>query len=481
MSTFSSLEVGKRALAAQRLGLDTTGQNIANVNTPNYSRRLANFSENDSKLLTGSGFAGTGAILDNLRSFREDLFDKEIRSNLSRQSGYEYDEKMITNIETILNEPSDLGINETVTKFFNAFSELAQNPENVSLRSFVIDQAKTLVEKFHTTAQNFNEARTQIVGDINQNVGKINSLLKDIADLNANVAGSRSLSDGQNQTFIDKREEKLEQLSKIIGINVTKGDLGTVNVFINGINVVTKDVYSELHTQTDINSTTGESTIQLINTDSNGNMLNYINPSNGELGSQLKHYNVTLDNKDSSGNYSVFSKLDAFADAIVQRVNSLTSTGYGLDDLGATPPGRNFFDPIVGNATASTIEITSSILNNPRNIPISDTAGESGNNIIGIKISELASDNTFIESQTPSEFYSNLVGRVGSMGSEAINGKNATKIVGDQLANQRESVIGVNMDEEAVNLIKFQKSFEASSRIINTMSELLTTIVNLGK
>jgi len=479
MSSFSSLEISKRALAAQRLGLDVTGNNIANVNTPNYSRRQVNFSETDPQLLNGKGFLGTGAIVDNLRSFREELFDREIRNNLSRQNGYSYDEKITNNLESILNEPSDAGLNEIVTKFFNSFHDLSNNPQNISLRNNVIEQAKTLVDRFHSTAQLLDDARSQILSDINQNVGKINSLLKDVADLNSKIASAKVVTDSDVQSFIDKREEKLEELAKVAGINVTKSDAGTVNVFINGINVVTNFVYSPLKTQTDINPATGESTIQLLNTDSNGNTLNYIRPTSGEIASQLKHYNVTLDDKDSSGNFSVYTKLNEFADAIVKKVNSLTTTGYGLDDT--TPPGRNFFEPAVGNATAHTIEISASILNNPRNIPLSDAPNEPGNNVIALKIANLATDGTFIDNQTPSDFYSNFVGKVGSMGSEAINGSNATKTVGDQLSNQRESVIGVNLDEEAVNLIKYQKAFEASSRIVSTMNEILQTIVNLGK
>lgn len=104
MSSFTSLEVGKRALAAQRLGLDVTGNNIANVNTPNFSRRVANLSETDPKLTT-TGFIGTGVLVDTLRTFREEFFDKEIRKNIARKAAYENEEKAISKIEAILGEP----------------------------------------------------------------------------------------------------------------------------------------------------------------------------------------------------------------------------------------------------------------------------------------------------------------------------------------------------------------------------------------
>ena len=197
--------------------------------------------------------------------------------------------------------------------------------------------------------------------------------------------------------------------------------------------------------------------------------------------SLLKHYNVTLDDKDSSGGFSAARKLDEFAASIVSKVNSLSTTGYGLDDKGTVAPGRAFFTPTVGNATASNISISSDIKSDPRKIPASSASNTPGNNDVARKIAQLSSDSNFIDGMTPSEYYSNYLGKIGSMGSEALNGKNTTSLVGEQLTSQRDSIIGVNLDEEAINMIKFQRAFEASSRIITTTSDILTTIVNLGR
>ena len=250
---------------------------------------------------------------------------------------------------------------------------------------------------------------------------------------------------------------------------------------MNGINVVTGENKTTLQVVEKTNSTTGEQSAQIYTSDANGNPQNTISPSSGQLSSELKHYNVTLDNLDSSGGFSVFKNLDNLANSLANKVNSVSITGYGLNDTGTTPPARNFFEPAVGTATAATIKIGTDILNHPENIPAADAVNEPGNGNIAMKIADLSTNENFINNQTGAAYYADLTGKIGTMDNEAVNGQSTTKLLSDQLTNQRESVIGVNLDEEAVNLIKFQKAFEASSRIINATSEMLTQIIALGK
>jgi flagellar hook-associated protein 1 FlgK len=229
-----------------------------------------------------------------------------------------------------------------------------------------------------------------------------------------------------------------------------------------------------------IDGTTGEKSMQIMKLDSKGNPLSVILPDAGEVSSLLKHYNTILDSNDSSGGFSIFSQIDSFAGAIVQKVNAITIDGYGLDDTSALPPGRTFFEPSIGQVKASTIEISPDVLNKPRDIPISDSPNEPGNNNLALEIGRLAVDSDFLNGFSPSEFYTGFIGKLGSLAGEANYGLESSKLVADQLLKQRESVIGVNLDEEAVNLIKFQRAFEASSRVINTTNEMLITLVNLG-
>lgn len=480
MGNFGALEIGKRALLANRLGLDVTSNNVANVNTAGYSRRVATFSQSDSRQ-TSNGFVGTGSVMDKLRSSREELFDREIRKNVSRNTGYATDEQLMKQISSIFSESGDYDIGTLTTSFFNSFEDLASKPQDIGLRTNVISKAKALVDAFHNTASNLNELRANILTDMKSNVTKANDYITRIATLNNQIATTKAQGGDEAINLVDEREKLLEDLSGLADVNVTTADAGMVNVYINGINVVTGATSSKLQLVEKINSLTGEKSAQIYNLDQNGNQLYNITPQSGELFAQSKQYNITLDNLDSSGDYSVAKNLDALANALVNKVNNITISGYGLNDAGPLPPGRNFFEPATGMATALNIDISSAIINNPENIPISDTINEPGNNKIALQLANLGTDTGFITGVTANSYYANLIGKMGTLEGEAVNGKNTTKLIAEQLTNQRESLIGVNMDEEAVSLIKFQKAFDASSRIISAANDMLGTIINLGR
>jgi flagellar hook-associated protein 1 FlgK len=214
-------------------------------------------------------------------------------------------------------------------------------------------------------------------------------------------------------------------------------------------------------------------TIDIVN--NLGATLVTIHPDSGEFASALKHFNVTLDDKDTSGGFSVAGELDTLAATFIAKVNAVSIAGYGLDDTVA--PNRNFFS----GTDARTIDLDVNVKDQPRNIPVAAGAGVPGDNTIARGIADLAGDVTFLSNQTPSEFYANFLNRIASAGADAATGLKVTETVGDQLNAQRESVIGVNLDEEAVNLIKYQRAFEAAARIVNTTSEVLQTLINLGQ
>lgn len=479
MSSFSALEIGKRALLAQRFGIEVTSNNIANVNTAGYSRRSAVLSES-SPIYRNGQFMGTGAVAEKLRTFREEFFDRELRSTLSRHATFENDEKVFQRVESILAEPSELNILNDVTSFLSSFEELAIKPEDIGLRDNILSRAQTLVDKLNRTASQLTEARNELANEISLNVNQINSLLAEVAELNKNIANSKTISQTEAQTYVDQRQLKLEELSKLAGVSVTFEQDGTANVFLNGINLITGSNYNTLRRIDLNNSASGEISIAVEVYDISKDLATRINPQAGILASNLKHFNETLDPNENQ-NFSIFKQLDDFVNTLAQRINQLTVGGYGLRDNTSPPPGRLFFEPSTGRITAATIKISDDIKNAPENLPFSKTPGTPGNAEIALEIGRIAQDSKFLNGQRPYEFYSAFIGKIGSLSREATTGKDTTRLVSEQLSNQRESVIGVNTDEEAVNLIRFQKAFEAASRIVNVTNDLLSTVINLGR
>lgn len=479
MGVSPSLEIAKRALIAQRLGLDTTSGNIANVNTPGYSRRIPNLTEGE-PLPGSNGFVGNGVLVSKLKTFREEFFDRQIRRSSSNLASLELDNTIVQRLSAILSEPSENSLTGIITDFFNSFEDLTQHPENISLRQRTITIAQTLLSRFRNIAENLSETRNQIKTDIESNVQNANQLIREIADLNYKIASNKSKINGQSQSLVDQRALKLEELSKLLDINVTNGDFGTVNVFVNGLNLITGADFMQLKVKETINPIINERTISLVKTDPQMRELATLNLQNGKLYSLVKNYNVMLDPNDSSNQFSVARDLENFFTSFVQRINSLTSQGFGLTDTGPNPPGRLFFVS-TGNFAISDTEVNSELIADLRKIPLSSLPNESGNTEIAKQISNLRYDTSFFNGLTPNEALSNIISNVGNWGNSISNLYSNSKLAVEQLVNQRESIIGVNLDEEAINLIKYQKAFEAASRLVSTTNDLLATIVNLGR
>ncbi|MGE5479063.1 MAG: flagellar hook-associated protein FlgK [Chloroflexota bacterium] len=480
MSSFTALELGKRALLAQRFGLDVTSANIANVNTPGYSRRSAVISESPSIRVNGS-YLGSGAEATGLRSFRQEFFDRELRATSSSLAGFELDEQMMQRLEGLLGEPSADGISETVGAMFSSFNELAQNPEDTALRGKVLMQIGALASRLNSVAEKFQAARNEAYTDLENKVKNANALAKDIASLNNSIELAKGKNGAEPQSLVDERAQKLEALTKLGQITVSYDEDGSANAFMNGIAIVTGGETNELTLSETVDSATGERTALLEAFNPAKNSKTSVAPAAGEIASLMKHYNVTLDNRDSSGGFSAYANLDKFASELATQLNAISINGYGLDDTGAVSPGRHIFEPIAGEITAANIKISADIAGAPRNLPLSGASAEPGNSVIARSLGRLGADSAFLDGFNPSNYFANFVGQVGSLYREATNGKATYKFMTDQLESQRESQMGVNLDEEAVNLIKFQKAFDASSRIVNTTNEILTTIVNLGR
>lgn len=475
MSQFAGLEIGKRAILAQRLGLDATSNNIANVNTPGYARQQAVFAETDPRTLIGKGFIGTGVVVSQIRSFREEYFDREIRGNISRQAGFEFDDRALTRVETILREPGDGGIDNSMQQFFNAFQDLALKPEDVGRRQLALESGRVLAEDFRSTSTALQDLRQQTYEQLTTSIGKANGILSDIAELNKQITASQGQSLDSWTTLVNQRSQKLEELAKFGGtLHVSIDNNGHANVSMAGSSVVTGVTANQLKLNESVDAN-GERTASVDIINNQGATLVSIHPDSGEFASALKHYNVTLDDKDTSGGFSIAKELDALAGKFIEKVNAVSTTGYGLDDTSA--PNRNFFS----GTDARTIDLDTAVKDQPRNIPVAAAAGVPGDNTIARGIANVAGDATFLSNQTPSEYYANFLNRIASAGSDASTGVKVTGTVGDQLNAQRESVIGVNLDEEAVNLIKYQRAFEAAARIVNTTSEVLQTLINLGQ
>ncbi len=479
---FSLLEIGKRGLGAQRFGLDITSNNIANVNTRGYARQIVTL-QATTPIETAQGFIGTGVEVGAVGTARSEFFDREIRNSLSSQSGFETDGEIVQRLEAIFGETSDFSLDTTMQRFFAAFEDLSLRPENLDKRKLVLAEARNVVTQFNSIGLGMENLRSDVRNRASDTVDTINEYLEDIAALNQQISTARARGDNSALDLADKRANLLEDLSELAEVKVYTDTNGQTSVSIGDSTVVTGASFSVVALNETVDAISGERTLRLVDLNADGLPRAVLSVNQGQLGALLKNYNVTLDGNDSSGGFSVVADLNSLAEALVETVNALHETGFGLDDAGPASPGRSFFEPggLTDPVTAISIAIGSDVLDQPRNIAAAATANAPGDNEIARQIASLIDDENFIGTSSAIEFYSGVIAEVGALGRDAATGASTVEVIRNQLFAQRDSEIGVSLDEEAVSLIKFQRAFEASARVVSIADEILDVVVNLGR
>lgn len=476
----SSLEISSRALKAQQLGLEITSNNIANVNTPGYTRQAPILTQTDPRSVMKVSI-GTGTVITSLKNFRDANLDRELRSALSRQSGFAYDNKIYQQIQTAIQEPSDYGLDSAFDKFFQSVEQLSNKPDDVSLRTNLLAKAKSLTDTFNTLGKNIQDVRQQVYGQLETNVSATNRLLAGIADINAAISTASSGSDSTSNVLVDKQNTLVEELSKLGNVTVQRMPTGAVMVSLNGLIVVNNGDHLNLNLNRSMDPLTGEVTAQINILDPGKNIVGSFKPAVGEMASQVKLYNITLDDRELSSNFSLPRNINDLARGFADAVNAVSIMGYGTTDPAGPAPGRLFFDSSDGgDINAMTIQVSQELLDDVRKIPAASLPLAPGNNTIIRAIGQLINDSSVMDGQTGREYYGATLTELSNIGAESTAGQSVSDATVQQISMQRENITGVNMDEEAINMIKYQRAFEAAARMVNATSDMMKSIINLG-
>lgn len=473
------LETARRALLSQQYGMAVTGHNIANASTPGYSRQRAEFSPT-APLSTSSGFLGTGVMVENVTRLRNRFVDQQIRSSNDSLGMANSEYQILSQIEATFNEPSASGLSGAMDRFFQAWQKLSTHPEDAVTRNALMLEGKAMTDTFHRLNAEMRTLRSSLGDEITSKLDRINTLSKDIARLNTDILAAGS--GGQNPNDMkDLRDTKLEELSLLANISVSEDSLGSVNVSLGGTVIAGNGDFRTLRavpgTTASIAGTDFDQ-LRIVTDISGGDVM----LTGGEVGGLLKSYNTTI--PESLG------RQDRLAGAIISSINELHASGYGRQN----PPrnGINFFMGTDAGSIAIDLTDTSSgaapgTAPSIDNIATSSSATAGGKNDIALLIAGLDKKKplvsgggaTLLDGLSISEYYNQTVVRIGSGVNSADTTIQSQELVVAQLSQQRESVSGVSLDEEMTNMIKFQHSFDAAARLVNTANEMYQTILGM--
>jgi len=457
------VDIGKSALFTAQQAISVAGHNIANVNTPGFSRQVVSLAENRPE--NGSpGQIGTGVHAESIRRSFDSFVEGQLLASRERLGEFTASSNALARLEPLFGDANNLGIGAGLNEFFGALQDVATNPNDLSARTVFLSKATALAGRLNQSAADLTAAQEFLDRQVGQTITDVNRLTTQIADLNVKIAGAES-SGQQANDLRDERGVALADLGELIEISSIEDATGQLTVFAGrGHVLVDKERTYQLVGVPDLSN----NGLLDVHYDAGAGPTTSLAPviQSGRLKGLLDVRDQTIP--------SLRASLDTLASELVAQVNQQHRLGFGLD--GST--NQDFFAPT--GTTASTIAVS---LANVRQIAASSTAGGvPGNNANALALAGLRStDFASLGSVTFQEYYSTIAGNFGSVVQGVEGSLRTQEILHDQLTSQRASISGVSMDEELANLLQYQRSFEAASRMIVIADEMFQTILSIKR
>ena len=560
---YGVLNIGGKALLAQQKGIYVTGNNIANVNTPGYTRQRLNLSS-DVPVNTGVGPMGTGVTATDVERVYQRFLGVQINNETQTRGNWEAQQDMLGRVEMIFDESGGYGLNRVMSDFWTAWQDLSNNPSGPVERGVLIAKSQNMAETFAKNHQDLATIQRDIDTVIKGVTADINALSEKVAHLNQKIiqmeAGGETAAD-----FRDQREVLLNELSDLIDIESFENSVGGVTVSVgSGQPLVEGSDAYRLSTQS---NAAGNQNITWIDADNNPVDIT-ANISGGRVKGWLDVRDLDIRN--------YLNQLDTLAQSLMTEVNTLHAAGYGLN--GST--GNDFFtgaatasgaldsvltitaeeggagnlaitlvaggtagaetvttDSVTGDiqiaieggvstraqiaaalqghaaiatavatapggtpwtlgagsdaamlnggASALNMQVNSTIVLDDNLIAAAesfdtvpgDKPGDNGNSIA---IANLMSARTLSgNTATFDAYYESLIGDVGYEVQQAGAYYEHQSEMVHQLENYRESISGVSIDEEMVNLVRYQNAYQAAAKLITTADEMMQTVLNM--
>jgi len=461
------LYIGQTALLTQQKAVDITGNNIANVNTPGYSRQRVNMEQNN-PVRDGQGTISTGVHAEQkIQRYYDQFITAQLNNENEDLGRWEAQKTALEKVEVLFDDVYGYGLSSAMDGYWNAWQDLVNNPSGHVERTAMLSAGQYLSTTFNQLSNNMTKAQDDIDTNVDNMVDDINQIAAQIADLNTKVTQVEVTGHSAND-YRDQRDVLALELSKLINIDTFENENGSLNVMVgNGKPLVENGFTWNL-------STADSGGVQNVFwEDSSGGLTDITNDiTSGEL----KGWIYARD--DVIADYT--TRLNDLANGFITQVNALhndagpPASGFGLDGS-----QNDFF---VGT-DASDIAVNGAI---EANVDLIATAGDAaalpGDNSVAISIANLQSTLTMAGgSATFDDYYISLVGDVGADVRRAdLNFDHQTTMI-NHLQNYREEVSGVSLDEEMVNLVKFQHAYNAAAKIITTTDEMMQTIIGLAQ
>lgn len=439
------LSIGRSGAKAARIALDVTAQNIANASTDGYVRRSASLSE-----VASTGYFGTsrdvslsGVRVSQIQRNADAFRQSEVRRTGADTARADAEVSGLQNIEAAIEQSNAYS---SVTDFMSALQQLKQNPTDTSLRASVLESARNMTGTFQIASQELDAVGNGLQFTANQGVTEVNRMAAELARTNLRLTRAADASSDQT-TLLDQRDNLLQQISQYGDVATTFATDGSVQVRLGGSGGA---LLVDGGTATKLTATTA---------------------SNGTMSFALGSAAVTLSGGSLAGQQQALSKLaqihgdlDTLAGKIVTTVNTANAAGSDLDGN----PGAAIFS----GTTAASFTLVAA---NGRKIATAASGAAAGSR----DTTNLDSLQSALNADDPAVAMDDIIFDI----SATVNGRKITrdalKTISDSAKTALAAQSGVDLDTEAVNLVRYQQAFQASGRVMQVATTLFDTLLNI--
>lgn len=460
--SFDVLNIAGRALAAQQIALDVTGNNMANATTPGYQREAVDLTEAPpapSPLLPGIPM-GQGVVVDAITRASNAFLSRSVRTESSISSYWSAITTALGPIQSAFQEPSPTGLAEIMNQFFSSWLTLSQNPTSMAARQAVIENGKNLASVFNNLAQTIVNSQATLNQTVSQDTQVLNTYGQDIAQLNQAIVSSGSAGAPAND-LIDQRGELLNKLSHMVNITYTTSASQEVNVYIGGHPLV---VNNQSYSLSAVSNASGLAIPTWTDTSQP------VDIQSGQFGGTLAARDQILP--------GYLSSLNQLASQLATVINNQETQGYQYNSSSLAPA---FFSvPATGSITAGSLTV------NPNLTPqalgaAANPPGASGSNADdganALTIANLANQTITALNGTFNDYYTTLVGTVGTQGQHANQQSQTATNTLTALKNALQSATGVDLNQESAHLIQEEQSYTAAAKLMMTEQTVIQSLL----
>jgi flagellar hook-associated protein 1 len=507
VSTFMGLEIARRAMATQQSALYVTGQNVSNANTPGYTRQRVNLQPTAPYPSVGinapniPGQMGTGVEAGSIQRVRESFLDSQYRTENNKLSYWQANSDALSKMESIMNEPSDSGLANTMDQFWQSLQDLSADPTNSGARSVVRERGQAVADTFNYLSNSLTTVQQDQKEQIDVTTNQINSITSQLDQLNKQIGAVEPNGYLPNDLY-DKRDQLLDQLSSLVNIKVdyTKSARNPdPNSVGQAVVKLVNDNGSELgvllgpagSTAMKVNYDGKDKSVKNISLGQSDLIFSEMN-SSGKLKSLIETYGYEKNNKVTGTITDKVNQLDNLAYTFAQRFNEVHEAGMSPNEITAKE-NQNipFFSDKDGaditNMTgfASRIQLSTQIQDSTDNIATAE-GSDPANAILGDATNVKALANVVHEKLAYKQgestdflnYYQNIIGGMAVQSQEATQMTTNSTTLQQAVDEKRQSTSSVSLDEEMTNMIQYQHAYNAAVRMITIQDELLDKIIN---